>query len=78
MHFADLGPNNFSFPPACILNPSDVRGTYGHLARPSHPVVIPRLLGFSWLGIVRIQCFPTSPSPSHGSTFSPNLKVQNE
>ena len=42
------------------LHPPPSLGRSGNVraSRPSHPV-IPRLLGFSWLCIVPVQCFPT-------------------
>ena len=53
-------------------------------ARPSHPVIPRCLLGFSWLRIVRAQCFPTSTKLSQNSlstakvSFSLLREIANE
>ena len=99
MHLDNLETDNFSsLPPS--LRPfqpppsyarmytaeqgTQVAGASRSLARPSHPVIPRCLLGFSWLRIVRAQCFPTSTKLSQNSlstakvSFSLLREIANE
>ena len=90
MHLDNLETDNFSsLPPS--LRPfqpppsyarmytaeqgTQVAGASRSLARPSHPVIPRCLLGFSWLRIVRVQCFPTSTKLSHNSLSTAKVSV---